>query len=233
MSHIWVLNVAICSLAPGKLDPSVVMYLAYLKYLMNHWNPKAWVVCQCAKFCVGGYTQDSYRAIRNWDLGQLVEILQRQNFHRTHCWTNYQKLKIKCHWKHSLARSRARKNTKNGCCEMQIIASASTTEHCLLVNALCCILNALWFYRWYNSSPGEQRIFGRWYTCWHSRDSRNSWHEATMNFCECLRIRIHLSHFWWTAWTRPYSYCLGKRCSRTKFRETFLVTFLVKFMVSQ
>ena len=53
-------------------------------------------------------------------------------------------------------------------------------------------------------------FFGRWYTCWHSRDSRNSWHEATMNFCECLRIRIHLSHFWWTAWTRPYSYCLGK-----------------------
>ena len=87
MSHILVLNGAVCSPAPGKLDPSVAMYLAYLNL---------WFTNEMGLFCVWvGKRFDSYRAIRNWDLVQLFEILPHRKIHLIHCLRNYQKLKIK------------------------------------------------------------------------------------------------------------------------------------------
>ena len=66
---------------------------------------------------------------------------------------------------------------------------------------------------------------------------QSSWHEATMNFCECLRIRIHLSQIAFgeprdTAYTAQLI-LFRKKVFWAKFRETFLVTFLAIFMVSQ
>ena len=187
-------------------------------WCVNPWSTQFGRIFPMYKLMAGIFFKSSYRAIRNWDLGQLVEILRHQNFHRTHCLTNYQRLEIKCYLKFTLAHSM----TPNACYCIVLKVQSFFAEFWTLCDSLgwpTCVL--------VNKGFLGVNILVDILEILEILDTKPLW----------IFVNVYEYEFIWAILVNRLNTTLlilfRKKVFWAKFRETFLVTFLVIFMVSQ